>query len=60
MKMKIRIEGTDEIARNLRAMGKALRRDTLVPIMERRLEPMAEDMRANAPRRSGNWQTASR
>lgn len=53
MKMKIRIEGTDEIARNLRAIGEALRQDTLVPIMERRLEPMAEDMRANAPRRSG-------
>lgn len=53
MKMKVRLEGTDKIARNLRAMGKALRRETLVPIMERNLEPMAGDMRARAPRRSG-------
>lgn len=53
MKMKVRIEGTDAIARKLRAMSKALRRDTLVPIMVDRLEPMAQDMRAHAARRSG-------
>jgi hypothetical protein len=51
--MKVRIEGTDEIARKLRAMGKALTRETLVPIMEEHLEPMAADMRAHADRRSG-------
>lgn len=53
MKMKIRIEGTNEIARKLKAMGKALRRETLVPIIEERLEPMADDMRAHAARRTG-------
>ncbi len=53
MKMKVRFEGADKIARNLRAMGEALRRETLVPIMERNLTPMADDMRARAPRRSG-------
>lgn len=53
MKMTVRLEGTDEIARKLKKMGEALRRDTLVPIMEEHLEPMAEDMRAHAARRSG-------
>lgn len=53
MKMTVRIEGTDQIARNLRAMGKALRRDTLVPIIEEELEPMAEQMRSQAARGSG-------
>ena len=53
MKMKVRIEGTDEIARNLKKMGAALRSSTLVPIMVEHLEPMAEDMRAHAARRSG-------
>jgi hypothetical protein len=51
--MKMRLEGTEQIARNLKAMGAALRRDTLVPIMEERLEPLADDMRAHAARASG-------
>jgi hypothetical protein len=51
--MKIRIEGTDKIARKLQAMGEALTRDTLVPIMKERLQPMADDMRAHAARRTG-------
>ena len=53
MKMKVRIEGTDQIARNLRAMGAALRRETLVPIISEELEPMAEQMRALAARGTG-------
>lgn len=53
MKMKIRLEGTDKIARNLKAMGKALTRKTLTPILRENLRPMAEDMRANAARGSG-------
>lgn len=53
MKMKVRLEGTDEIARKFRAMGKALQREVLVPIMVERLDPMAADMRAHAARRSG-------
>lgn len=53
MRIKVRIEGTNDIARKLKAMGKALRRDTLVPIIEERLEPMADDMRAHAARRTG-------
>jgi hypothetical protein len=52
--MKIRIEGTDDIARKFRAMGEALQRETLVPIMEEHLQPMAEDMRAHAARRTGD------
>jgi len=53
MKMKIRLEGDKEIARNLKAMGRALTRKTLKPIMRENLQPMAEDMRARAPRGSG-------
>lgn len=53
MKMTVKIVGTDRIARNLRAMGKALRRETLVPIIEEELEPMADDMRAGAARGTG-------
>lgn len=53
MRMKVRIEGTADIARKLRAMGVALQRKTLVPIMEENLEPMAAEMRAHAARRSG-------
>lgn len=53
MKMKVRIEGTDKIARNLKAMGAALRRETLVPIISEELEPMAEQMRALAARGTG-------
>jgi hypothetical protein len=51
--MKVRLEGTAQIARNLKAMGAALRRDTLVPIISEELEPMAEQMRALAARGSG-------
>lgn len=51
--MSIKIVGTDDIARKIKAMGKALRRDTLVPIIEDHLEPMAEDMRSHAARASG-------
>lgn len=53
MRMKVRVEGTADIARKFKAMGKALQREVLVPIMEERLEPMAADMRANAARGSG-------
>lgn len=53
MKMQMRIEGTDEIKSNLRKMGAALRRETLVPIMTENLQPMAEDMRAHAARGTG-------
>lgn len=53
MKMKVRLEGTDQIARNLKAMGAALRRETLVPIITEELEPMADQMRALAARGTG-------
>ena len=53
MKVTMRVEGTDAIARKLRAMGAALRRETLVPIIERNLEPIADGMRAMASRRTG-------
>lgn len=51
--MKVRLEGTAEIARKLKAMGAALQRETLVPIISEELEPMADQMRALAPRESG-------
>lgn len=51
--MSVRIEGTDDIARRLKKMGEALRREVLVPVIEEHLEPMADDMRAHAARRSG-------
>jgi hypothetical protein len=38
---------------NLRAMRAALNRETLVPMMEDNLQPMAADMRAHAHRASG-------
>lgn len=53
MKMKIRIEGTDEIRRKLLAMSETLRRETLEPIMDDNLQPMAASMRALAARRTG-------
>lgn len=53
MKIKVRIEGTDKIALNLRAMGKALTRKTLKPIMREHLEPIADDMRTAAARGTG-------
>jgi hypothetical protein len=53
VKPSIRLEGTEEIARNLRAMGKALRRETLVPIITEHLEPMAGTMRRMAARGTG-------
>ncbi|WP_029720684.1 HK97 gp10 family phage protein [Sphingomonas melonis] len=51
--MTVRIEGTDDIARRLKKMSEALRREVLVPVIEDHLEPMADDMRAHAARRSG-------
>lgn len=51
--MRVRLEGTDQIARNLKAMGAALRRETLVPIITEELEPMADQMRALAARGTG-------
>lgn len=51
--MKVRLEGTAEIARKLKAMGAALQRETLVPIISEELEPMADQMRALAARGSG-------
>ncbi|WP_230769530.1 HK97 gp10 family phage protein [Sphingomonas sp. Leaf4] len=53
MKMKVRIEGTDQIARNIRAMGKALTRETLMPILKEHVQPVADDMKAHAARASG-------
>ncbi|KTW00448.1 HK97 gp10 family phage protein [Sphingomonas sanguinis] len=53
MKPTIKITGTDEIARKLRAMGKVLTRRTLIPIMADNVEPIADDMRSLARRRSG-------
>ncbi|KQN37010.1 hypothetical protein ASG37_04940 [Sphingomonas sp. Leaf407] len=53
MKMKIRLEGGDQVARKIKAMGKALTRKTLVPIIAEELEPMAQQMRDTAARRSG-------
>ncbi len=53
MKMKVRIEGTDKIARNLKAMGKALTRKTLMPVLRENVQPIADDMRAAAPKASG-------
>nr|WP_317894435.1 HK97 gp10 family phage protein [uncultured Sphingomonas sp.] len=51
--MKVRLEGTAEIARKLKAMGAALRRETLVPIISEELEPMADQMRVLAARGEG-------
>ena len=53
MRPTVRIEGAADIRRKLLAMGDALRRDTLVPIMEDNLQPMAGDMRSMARRRTG-------
>jgi len=51
--MSVRIEGTDAIRRKLLAMGSALRRETMVPIIEDNLQPMADEMRALAARGTG-------
>ena len=51
--MKMRIEGTKDIARKLRAMGKTLTRETLVPIISDELQPMADQMRETAARGTG-------
>ncbi|WP_455156015.1 HK97 gp10 family phage protein [Sphingomonas zeae] len=53
MRPTIRITGTDEIARKIRAMGKALARQTLIPIMADNVEPIADNMRSLARRRTG-------
>jgi len=53
MRPTIRVTGIDAIQRKVRAMGAALTRETLVPIMEEHLQPMADDMRSHARRRSG-------
>lgn len=51
--MSVRVEGTDAIARKVKAMGRALTRKTLEPILRDNMEPIAEDMRAMAPRSTG-------
>lgn len=48
MRMKIRVEGTADIARKVKAMGRALTRKTLKPILRENLQPIAEDMRSGA------------
>ncbi len=48
MKIKVRFEGADEIARNLKAMRAALGRKLMVRIISKELEPMAESMRSLA------------
>jgi len=53
MKPTIKLVLSKNLKSNLKAMGKALRRETLVPIIEDHLEPMAEDMRSHAARASG-------
>ena len=53
MKPTIRITGTKDISRRLDAMGKALRKQTLMPLVKEGLEPMADEMRARAARGSG-------
>jgi len=54
MRPKIRIEGTDAIARKLKAMGKALTRKTMLPILTDNVQPIADDMKANAARDKGD------
>lgn len=53
MKIKVRVEGLDGIGRNLRAMGGALQRSTLLPVMIEHVEPIADEMRARAARGTG-------
>lgn len=53
MKMKVRVEGVADIRRKLRAMGGALPREKLLPVMHEHLQPMADDMKARARRRTG-------
>jgi hypothetical protein len=53
MKMKVRIEGVADIRRKLRAMGGALPRERLLPVMHEHLQPMADDMKARARRKTG-------
>ena len=53
MKMTIKVTGTDEIVRKIRAMGKALTRQTLIPIIADNVEPIADNMRSLARRRTG-------
>lgn len=60
MKLKVRIEGTDAIARKLKAMGKALQRKTLEPILVKNMQPIADDMKANARRDTGEMANSVR
>ena len=60
MRMKVRIEGTDTIARKMRAMGKALQRKTLEPILAKNMQPIADDMKANARRDTGEMANSVR
>lgn len=53
MKITVRIEGTAAIARKIKAMGRALTRKTLEPILRENMQPIAADMRANAARGTG-------
>lgn len=53
MKPTMKLVLSKNLRRNLKAMAGALNRDTLVPIMERNMQPMADDMRAHAARGSG-------
>lgn len=53
MKSTVKLVVSPNLRRNLKAMSAALKRETLVPIMERNMQPMADDMRAHADRVSG-------
>jgi len=53
MKPTMKLVVSKNLRSNLKAMGKALTRKTLKPIMRENLKPMAEDMRAHAARGSG-------
>lgn len=53
MKVTTKLVGGEDVIRAMKAMGEALTRETLVPIMEDKLQPMADDMRSHARRRTG-------
>ena len=53
MKVKVTSTGTKDIARRLDAMSKALQRKTIIPVLIKNTQPIADDMRDKVPRRSG-------
>lgn len=53
MKPSMKLVLSKNLESNLKAMGRALTRKTLTPILRENLEPMADDMRAHAARGTG-------